>query len=79
MKKPKMALFDYGYTLLCEPGFDFLHGEEALFMYVKSPSCLISVNIAVAKAIDEVKTAADYVCDANDNDGAAKWLEENVL
>jgi len=36
MKKPKMILFDYGHTLLCEPGFDFLHGEEALFQYIKS-------------------------------------------
>jgi putative hydrolase of the HAD superfamily len=36
MKKPKMILFDYGDTLLCEPGFDFLRGEEALFGYIKS-------------------------------------------
>lgn len=37
------------------------------------------VGIAVANAIDEVKAAADYICDSNDNDGVAKWLEENVL
>ena len=37
------------------------------------------IGIAVANAIDEVKAAADYVCDSNDNDGVAKWLEENVL
>lgn len=36
MKKPKMILFDYGHTLLYEPGFDFFRGEEALFQYVKS-------------------------------------------
>ena len=36
MKKPQMILFDYGDTLLCEPGFDFLRGEEALFEYIKS-------------------------------------------
>jgi putative hydrolase of the HAD superfamily len=36
MKKPKMILFDYGHTLLYEPGFDFLRGEEALFKYIKS-------------------------------------------
>ena len=36
MKKPKMILFDYGHTLLYEPGFDFLRGEEALFQYIKS-------------------------------------------
>ena len=37
------------------------------------------VGVAVANAIDEVKAVADYVCDTNDNDGVAKWLEENVL
>ncbi|MDD4494285.1 MAG: HAD family hydrolase [Eubacteriales bacterium] len=35
MNKPKMILFDYGHTLLCEPGFNTLRGEEALFKYVK--------------------------------------------
>ena len=36
VKKPKMILFDYGQTLLCEPDSDFLRGEEALFGYIKS-------------------------------------------
>lgn len=36
MNRPKMILFDYGHTLLCEPGFNTLHGEEALFKYFKS-------------------------------------------
>jgi len=36
-------------------------------------------GIAVANAIDEVKAAADEICDTNDNDGVAKWLEENIL
>jgi len=36
MKKPKMILFDYGHTLLCEPDPDFIRGEAALFEYVKS-------------------------------------------
>jgi putative hydrolase of the HAD superfamily len=36
MRKPKMIIFDYGHTLLHEPDFDFLRGEEALFKYVKS-------------------------------------------
>ena len=36
-------------------------------------------GIAVVNAIEEVKAAADYICDANDRDGVAKWLEGNVL
>jgi hypothetical protein len=31
-----MIIFDYGHTLLHEPGFDFLRGEEALFKYITS-------------------------------------------
>ena len=41
--------------------------------------CGCGIGIAVANAIDEVNAVADYVCDANDNDGLAKWLENNVL
>jgi len=37
------------------------------------------VGIAVANAIDEAKAAADDICDSNDHDGAAKWLEHAVL
>lgn len=41
MNKPKMILFDYGHTLLYEPGLDFLRGEESLFEYVvKNKNCL---------------------------------------
>jgi hypothetical protein len=36
-------------------------------------------GVAMANAIGEAKTAADYVCGSNDEDGAARWLEENVL
>jgi len=34
------------------------------------------IGVAVANAIDDVKTAANYICDTCDNDGVAKWLEE---
>lgn len=37
------------------------------------------IGISVANAIDEVKNVADYICDTNDNDGVAKWLQENIL
>jgi len=36
------------------------------------------IGVAVANAIDEVKAVADFVCESNDNDGVAKWLEENL-
>jgi len=37
------------------------------------------IGVAVANAINEAKAIADYICDVNDRDGVAKWLEENVL
>jgi len=37
------------------------------------------IGVAVSNAIDEAKAAADYVCGSNDNDGVAKWIEENIL
>lgn len=37
------------------------------------------MGVAVANAIDEVKAVADYICDSNDNNGVAKWLEEYLL
>lgn len=35
-KLPEMIMFDYGGTLLYEPGFDFMRGERALFEHVIS-------------------------------------------
>jgi len=32
-------------------------------------------GVAMGNALDEVKAAADDMCDTNDNDGIAKWLE----
>jgi Cof subfamily protein (haloacid dehalogenase superfamily) len=36
-------------------------------------------GVAVGNALDEVKSAADYICDTNNNDGVAKWIEGNIL
>jgi len=36
-------------------------------------------GVAVANAIDECKSSADHICGSCDDDGLAKWLEENVL
>lgn len=37
------------------------------------------VGIAMANALDEAKEIADFISDSNDEDGVARWLEENVL
>jgi len=36
------------------------------------------IAVAMANAIPEVKAVADHICQSNDDDGVAKWLEENV-
>jgi Cof subfamily protein (haloacid dehalogenase superfamily) len=36
---------------------------------------LAGTAVAVSNAIEEVKAAADYVADSNDNDGVAKYLD----
>jgi Cof subfamily protein (haloacid dehalogenase superfamily) len=36
-------------------------------------------GVAVVNAIDEVKAIADFICDSNENDGVAKWLEKNIM
>jgi hydroxymethylpyrimidine pyrophosphatase-like HAD family hydrolase len=33
----------------------------------------------MGNALDEVKKVTKYVCDTNENDGVAKWFEENLL
>jgi len=37
------------------------------------------VGIAMGNALCDVKDAADQICDTNENDGIAVWLEENLL
>ena len=36
-------------------------------------------SVAVGNAEEHVKTIAKEVCDTNENDGVAKWIEANVL
>ena len=40
---------------------------------------LCGKGIAMENAIEEVKQAAGQVCASNENDGVAKWIEENLL
>ncbi|MDR3587613.1 MAG: HAD-IIB family hydrolase [Desulfosporosinus sp.] len=35
--------------------------------------------VAVDNAVDEVKKIADYICNSNDEDGVARWLEQKLL
>ena len=37
------------------------------------------IGVAVKNALDEVKNVAKYICETNNNDGVAKWLEKNIL
>jgi len=37
------------------------------------------IGVAMGNAIDEVKAVADIICDTNDNDGVAKWINKFLL
>ena len=37
------------------------------------------LSVAMDNAIDEIKKIADHICDSNDNDGVAKYLENSIL
>lgn len=36
------------------------------------------IGIAVANAIPEVKNCADFICESNDDDGVAKWINSHM-
>ena len=37
------------------------------------------IGVAVDNAIAEAKDAANFICNSNDNDGVAAWIEKNIL
>ena len=43
------------------------------------PIKMCGLGIAVFNGIDEAKAVADYITESNDDDGVAKWIEENLL
>lgn len=51
MKKPEMIIFDYGHTLLYEPGFNAMRCEEAAFAYIVKNPC----NLTAAQIYGEVQ------------------------
>ena len=40
---------------------------------------LCGKGIAMENAIEQVKQVADEVCQSNENDGVARWIEKNIL
>lgn len=36
-------------------------------------------GICVKNAVEDAKNVVDYICDTNENDGVAKWIEEFIL
>ena len=44
MKKPEMIIFDYGHTLLYEPGFNAMRCEEAAYPYIVENSQNLTVE-----------------------------------
>ena len=53
-------------------GFGDNHNDLPMFQ-------ICDIRVAVDNAITEIKEAADFVCDTNDNDGVAKWLKNNEI
>jgi hypothetical protein len=37
------------------------------------------IGVAMSNAVSEAKAAADFICGSNDEDGVARWLEENII
>lgn len=37
------------------------------------------IGVAMQNAVPKAQAAANYICDTNDNDGVAKWIDEHVL
>lgn len=69
MKYPEMILFDYGHTLLYEPGWDSLRGNAELLKYVtKNPNgCTLEdvkngSELVFGKHIESIRRAGYDIC-----------------
>ena len=58
----------------CDRIVAFGDGSNDISLFSIADECY-----AMANAVPELKTIATAVIDSNDNDGVAKWLEENVM
>jgi 5-amino-6-(5-phospho-D-ribitylamino)uracil phosphatase len=59
----------YGFKKII--GFGDNHNDLPMFK-----AC--DVCVAVTNAIDEVKAAADFICNSNQENGVAKWIENHI-
>ena len=65
-KRPSMILFDYGHTLLYEPGWDSLRGNRELLKHaVKNPNRCTAEDVqreidAVFAEVDRVREELGY-------------------
>ena len=39
----------------------------------------VGMGVAVENAIDKIKDIADFVCESNEQDGVARFIEKNIL
>ncbi|MCL2576569.1 MAG: HAD family hydrolase [Defluviitaleaceae bacterium] len=60
----------YGFNKII--GFGDNHNDLPMFK-----AC--DLKVAVGNATTEVKESADYICASNEDDGVAKWLNENFV
>lgn len=63
MKKPEMIIFDYGHTLLYEPGFDAKRCEEAAYPYI----VINPQNLTAAQIYAEVQRMFAQFQEQRDN------------
>ena len=59
----------YGYATVI--GFGDNYNDLPMFK-------VCDVSVAVKNALDEVKAAADHICEAHDNDGVVKWIANHM-
>ncbi len=68
-----MALLDTAQRSVCETAY-FGDDHDDI-----EPIKCCGIGVAVSNGIEEVKKAADYIAESNDEDGAARFIEQMIL
>jgi hydroxymethylpyrimidine pyrophosphatase-like HAD family hydrolase len=68
------SLLKYHYRINKESIVSFGDADIDLEMIEKS-----GIGVAVENANVKIKSKAKFICKSNDEDGVAKWIEENIL